>query len=272
MDIFQKLERMSEKYLEGFFRKRFSGPLQPVEIAKELGREMRAKKTVSVRRVYVPNFYRVYVGEKDWEILSVFLRPLQEELEEYLRREAEEKKYDLVSGPRVEIVMDPAISPGCFRVEGLFAEIKDERKDTVGDIEKGREADFKEVTTRTVIAAVPGQQAQNLEEGSTVVAEGGKLLVKGELEVIRGEEKGKIFPLVAATQTIGRQEGCDIVLQDLSVSRRHACIEWRGDRFIIRDLGSTNGTYVNGSPVTEEELAPDDVICVGKTCFKFRVI
>jgi len=77
----------------------------------------------------------------------------------------------------------------------------------------------------------------------------------------------------ARTVAIGRGESNDVVLdKDSLVSRRHALIEQKGDSFTIRDLGSTNGTYVNGNPLREKEertLKPGDVIRTGNTEFSF---
>jgi sigma-B regulation protein RsbU (phosphoserine phosphatase) len=73
-----------------------------------------------------------------------------------------------------------------------------------------------------------------------------------------------IWKLEAALTTIGRSSGCEIHLADASVSRRHAEIARRGDSFFIRDLGSHNGTRVNGREVRAAlEIRPGDGIEVG---------
>jgi pSer/pThr/pTyr-binding forkhead associated (FHA) protein len=59
---------------------------------------------------------------------------------------------------------------------------------------------------------------------------------------------------------IGRSRGCDLQIPHRDSSRRHAEIYQTGDGFILRDLGSTNGTYVNGRPVQEHRLEPGDRI------------
>jgi hypothetical protein len=65
--------------------------------------------------------------------------------------------------------------------------------------------------------------------------------------------------------TVGRSAECDIVLDDRRVSRRHARLHWRFDRFILTDLGSRGGTFVNNLAVEECVLQPNDVIRVGET-------
>lgn len=63
---------------------------------------------------------------------------------------------------------------------------------------------------------------------------------------------------------IGRHRGCDVVLSDLSVSRRHAQLTFRDGRWILRDLDSTNGTRVNGCRVRRCELRPGDHMMLGE--------
>ncbi len=70
---------------------------------------------------------------------------------------------------------------------------------------------------------------------------------------------------------IGRLPGCDVVLADSNVSRRHAEVRRRGDGVFVTDLGSTNGTRVNGAPVREQLLASGDEISVGSTKLIFEM-
>lgn len=62
---------------------------------------------------------------------------------------------------------------------------------------------------------------------------------------------------------IGRHHRCDVVLADLSVSRLHARLVFRDEKWILQDLGSTNGTVVNGSDVGRCELRPGDLLAIG---------
>ena len=69
--------------------------------------------------------------------------------------------------------------------------------------------------------------------------------------------------LIGAQLVIGRSSACQIVLGDDTVSRRHAELRYDDGRWMLRDLGSSNGTYVNGRFVTEAEIQPGDVIHLG---------
>ena len=69
--------------------------------------------------------------------------------------------------------------------------------------------------------------------------------------------------IVGAQLVIGRSSACQIVLGDDTVSRRHAELRFDDGRWLLRDLGSSNGTYVNGRFVTEAEVRAGDVIHLG---------
>ena len=70
---------------------------------------------------------------------------------------------------------------------------------------------------------------------------------------------------------IGRQEGLDLSLQDEWVSRRHARIRRIGDEFLLEDLQSSNGTYVDGVPIVSCVLRSGDWIQIGRNLFQFEV-
>jgi transcriptional regulator of acetoin/glycerol metabolism len=76
------------------------------------------------------------------------------------------------------------------------------------------------------------------------------------------------WPLGRGATTLGRDEGADIVLPVTAVSRKHAEVRREGGRFVVRDLGSRNGTLVNGHPVTEADIEPLDEIRVGDAILK----
>lgn len=73
------------------------------------------------------------------------------------------------------------------------------------------------------------------------------------LAVLQGADAGQIFPIEKPLMTIGRSEA-DVVLNDSEVSRRHAQLEIAGNAVVLRDLHSTNGTYVNEQRITVTPL------------------
>ncbi len=87
--------------------------------------------------------------------------------------------------------------------------------------------------------------------------------------VIYGHDLGKKYNLDTPSLIIGRSSKCDIQIDQESVSRNHAKIVNSGKRLLIRDLGSTNGSYVNDQPVEEWILRDGDLIKIGRTILKF---
>ena len=75
---------------------------------------------------------------------------------------------------------------------------------------------------------------------------------------------GQTFQPAEGQTLVGRSPECDIFLDDVTVSRRHAEIDRKGDTFSIRDLGSLNGTYVNRRRIESVALEDDDEVQVGK--------
>jgi pSer/pThr/pTyr-binding forkhead associated (FHA) protein len=77
-------------------------------------------------------------------------------------------------------------------------------------------------------------------------------------------------PLVAERTIVGRDSDCDVVLADLTISRRHAELRRTGDGFTVTDLGSLNGTYVNRNPVRRARLLDGDTVWIGRFRLVFR--
>lgn len=89
------------------------------------------------------------------------------------------------------------------------------------------------------------------------------------LVMIYGLDLGKKFNLEKPKLIIGRSSKCDIQIDQESVSRSHAQLVNTGQAVVLRDLGSTNGTYVNDELVQEVHLRDGDLIKIGRTIFKF---
>lgn len=106
------------------------------------------------------------------------------------------------------------------------------------------------------------------DEQATVV---GSKRPSATLVVRQGTQAGVTFPLTSDQVIIGREEGVDIVIQDAEVSRHHCQISWQANAFIVHDLGSTNGVFVNGVEITAPRPLQDgDTIRLGQTTLLFQ--
>jgi pSer/pThr/pTyr-binding forkhead associated (FHA) protein len=90
--------------------------------------------------------------------------------------------------------------------------------------------------------------------------------VEGPALVVRsgGGRSGEAFLLRQESTTIGRSPDCDVFLDDVTVSRRHAVITEQDGRFEVEDLGSLNGTFLNRHRIERGALTDDDELQVGK--------
>lgn len=97
--------------------------------------------------------------------------------------------------------------------------------------------------------------------------------VKGEVEWTPVLEiNGTRHPITRSRTVIGRGSDADITVADTSISRRHVEVLWDGKRAQVNDLGSTNGSELNGKRVTKAPLPTDSVISIGRTRIVFRVL
>ncbi|MHC5080527.1 MAG: HD domain-containing phosphohydrolase [Planctomycetota bacterium] len=94
-----------------------------------------------------------------------------------------------------------------------------------------------------------------------------------KLRILKGKLRGETFQLnFGDTFVVGRDDSCNIPLIEDGVSRRHFTVEGRGHSFILTDLGSSNGTLVNGKPVKSKVLRQQDIVCIGGVELEFTVV
>lgn len=90
------------------------------------------------------------------------------------------------------------------------------------------------------------------------------------LHVIKGPEQGKVYPLEGDKITIGRDSSCEISIDDPAVSRHHAKVTFRGSNLTLEDLGSVNGTFINGVRINSDSLMVNDCMTLGKIELQLR--
>lgn len=232
MSALARFEDFATRLIEGPFAALMRGSLEPVEIAKKLAKVMEDRRVVGAGKVFVPNLYRVLLSPTDFQMFVPFQNALGKELATYLTDLAEERGYAFVERPRVSLGSDKTVRRSRVRIEAH-----------VVDIEAIAPIGAAQMTQEMAIPTVP--RAPAAEEGFALTLEGRQCLLDKN------------------SMTLGRSLDNDIVVEDAGVSRHHAQIQRRFGKHLLRDLGSSNGTWVNGQPITQCVLRDGDVISLG---------
>jgi hypothetical protein len=251
MSVLRNLESKIAGLVEGTFSRAFRSEVRPVEIARKLAREMEEHKSLSVSRTYVPNEYRVYLSPRDRERFAEYEQALVDELAGYLLEHARNERLALLSRPIVEFETDERLGLGEFGIQTRVSRPDDDDEAQRAPAEHGR----------TMVYSAAGRVAEPLEERARVRARTALLIVEGRRTVIG-----------AGGVTIGRSRQCDLMIDDPNVSRQHAEIRPRGGSWVLSDLGSTNGSLLNGRRIMGAEvLKPGDEIELGTSAITFEL-
>jgi hypothetical protein len=252
MSMLRSIETKIAGLIEGSFGKVFRSEVRPVEIARTLAREMEEHKQLSVSRTYVPNEYLVFLSPRDRARFADYEDALAAELAGYLLEHARRERLALLSRPVIEFETDERLGLGEFGIQTRV--VAPEHEPPPPDAPD-------ENVGRTMIYSNASRVAEPLEERARARVETALLLFDGKRLVVG-----------PAGVTLGRSRQCDVVLEDANVSREHAEIRPRGGSWILEDLGSTNGSCLNGRRIEGPEvIRPGDEIELGTSLIKFEL-
>ena len=120
------------------------------------------------------------------------------------------------------------------------------------------------------VVAAPVKQAMKTQAFVMDASGGpGSLQLLGWIVPLQGAQRGELFTLQPQT-TVGTDPTCTVVLHDKFMSSKHAEIKAEGGVWVLKDLGSTNGTYVNDKRIEKHELVDNDFIKFGGSLVKFK--
>jgi len=283
MSLLRDIEQKIEGLFERGFRRAFRSSLQPVELARKLAREMEDHKTISVSRVYVPNEFTVYLAPQDRQSFASYEQSLTTELAAYLDAHARTAGLSLVAPPTVSLITDSDLRVGEFGISCRMAEAPpaELEPDAAEAAEAPPQAEAAarpeppapvdvppaEPVPPPVTPPPPPRPYQPLEgvSGTQVISaqearDAG--LTPEVMTLVVGVNRTKVTKRVS---TLGRSRDCDVVVPDPNASRVHAEIRHVGLDYYLVDMGSTNGTEVNGQVVKRHALAHGDTIVMGTT-------
>jgi hypothetical protein len=249
MGILSRVESFLERFLEAPAG-RLGASIQPVSLAKRIERAMDTNKTYGNAGVIVPNHYDLHLHPADFAAFASYRSALEDDLAHGVLARARHERYTLVARPRVEIVSDEATRRGEIRVA---ANVVDERGDRM------RDAAPMPASSDTMVIEAPGVT------GAPESARRAYLLVS-----TRGSRPVQ-FDLGGPLIGIGRASDNDVIVDDPMVSRHHCQLKLQHGAYGFADLGSRNGSTVNGQPVSQIALGPGDLIRIGDTEIEFQV-
>lgn len=223
-------------------------PFSFKKLAKQAARDMEDQTLVINGVNTAPALYTILIAADDDPMLAPFYPELSREVREFVKAQAEKRRYVFVGEPLVRFMIDPQLRAGKFSV---FAENVD--APTLGRLYEEERA-------------YQNGLGQNNSAASRAASAPQRPLAQ-LVDVVSGESHS----ITSAQVTIGRERSVsDIALRDPNVSRRHAQLTFTGSDWSIEDLNSTNGTLVNNRRITRCPLRNGDLLTFGLSTFEFR--
>ncbi len=296
MGVLDRFEKGIERAVNGAFAKAFRSEVQPVEIASALRRECDEKAAIVGRdRTIAPNSFVVELGRADHERLGEWQAALGDELSAAVHEHARQQRYAFVGPVHVEFAEAEDLDTGVFRIrsstvrpeadpgyphgghDGPSGYGEQPRPGAAAPLPAappypgappaapGHPPQVAPAHPRDRDPAAPGPWALPAEQSPWGPHRSGAQASLGTLEV-----DGRPYRIERPVTVIGRALDADIVLDDPGVSRRHAEVHVVDGRARVIDLGSTNGTFVDGERIHAASLAEGSTITVGRSRISYH--
>jgi hypothetical protein len=258
------IERFFERLFERPSARLFRARLQPIQLQRRIERAMEAERLATADRTLVPNRFVVHLNPDDLAAFGDMTTSLASELADGALVFARSRRYTLVDRPRVDLVGDPSVDrtdilvaarfadpiAGADRRDPVMAGVGAAHADTGAGVGDGPTTGH----TDTMVFTVPRPSAP-----------------QARLRVIAPDGAERQTSFDGTSLSIGRSGDNDLVLADSRVSRHHARLIGRRGTLVYSDLGSTNGSRVNGVQVAELVLGAGDRIELGDSVIVVEV-
>jgi hypothetical protein len=260
------IERFFERLFERPSARLFRARLQPVQLQRRIERAMEAERLSSNDRTLAPNRFTVHLHPMDLEAFGDMTGSLASELADGALVFARSRRYTLVDRPRVDLLADTTVQRTDIRVVARFADpIAGRERRDIRQADDGADAtddgasdegteDGDQGPSHTMVFTIPRPSSP-----------------AARLRVIESDGAEHVCEFDGSSLTIGRAADNELVLADGRVSRHHARVTGRRGTLVYTDLGSTNGSRVNGAPVGELVLGAGDRIELGDTVLVVEV-
>lgn len=310
MGLFDKLEKRLESGVNNAFAKAFRSEVQPVELASALRRAMddRATSAGKNKRPIVPNLFDIELSPTDHEQLTAHRKALVDELKASAAEHAETQRYTPGGPLTINFSANDELETGVFKVRPSIARQAQASVEPEPAPRPEPQPEAQRSAPPAGGFALPGFGRRKVEpeprydehdehddyaddyddDYDEPSSDGGYQEYVEPARPISPspaaprsyrqrpylDVDGDHYPLMGAITIIGRDDDVDVVLDDSGVSRRHSEIRVTNDGphlvASLSDLGSTNGTFLNGERITSVHLDDGDRITVGRTSLIFR--
>lgn len=270
MSLLKDFEKKLEKIFEGLFTKGFKTGIQPIEIAKNLAKHMDSHKTISVNQVYAPNQFTIFLNLEDLERIKPFQNAFIPELQQFVISHAEKEGYTLLSPPQIEMFAGADLSLGQMALEAITVSPEEPAVSGAAGaaLAPPQPAAVPAPLPPPTAPPAPGAPAPQAAEEKPAATAPPEVQPLAYLVSADGKETHAIDkPAVV----MGRLNTNEVVVKNSSVSRVHATIIQNQEGFTLKDLESTNGTFLNGKKVTEHLLKDGDQITLGTANLIFKL-
>lgn len=287
MSLAQRFERRLEGLVGGAFARVFKGQVEPAEIGTALQREATDRRNVMGNgRVLCPNRYRVTLSPGDHERLAPWEVQLTTSLAELVQDFLDENQWSTIGDIEVYLQRDDQLHTGVFGVASRMQSDAPPRRRPydslslpvpngapVGQYPPAPQRQREQPPPPPPhYAARPSYEAgpqpsfapsypNRSPQGAPRPVTGARLVE---------DQSSQQYELHVGSNVVGRGSDADIQLFDQGVSRRHLDIQFDGRHATLYDLGSTNGTNVNGHDVGSHVLRHGDVVRIGHTRLVFQ--
>jgi hypothetical protein len=287
--VLQRFERRLGGLVEGAFARVFKGGVEPVELAEALTHECDERRARGAKRTLVPNEFVIHLSDSDYQRLAPYRQALGDELAMLVREHATVQRYTFVAPVQVSLALDPELSVGRYEIESAVAGqapargaagsaqgVTQVRADPPAYPQPPRPPQppvaVHGPAVQSPVARSPASRPTN---PATAGVELPKLIVSvnGSAQTGSAAAAGQELTVTLARPltVIGRGSDVDVQLADTGVSRRHGEVLLQPTgQYAYRDLGSTNGSKVNGRKVHEVPLVDGDRIEVGRSVLVYR--
>jgi hypothetical protein len=249
------IERFFERLFERPSARLFRTHVQPVQIQRRIERAMETGRRPAADRRLVPNRFIVHLNPDDLAGFTEVANGLASGLADEALAFARNHHYALADRPRVDLVPDPTVARADIRID---ARVTDSRASSraMGRGDGASPGDLGEAAdpTATTVFTLPEPR-----------------IPRAMLRVTDPDGRTRDLTIEPGGLTIGRAGDNDLVARDVRVSRHHGRIAGRRGTLVYSDLGSTNGSKVNGEPVTEVVLGVGDRLQIGNTTLVLEV-